>query len=153
MLFCLSSTFFIYFSVSDKRREWDSNPRALADKRFSRPPRYDHFDISPYIKSIINPFCTPRVVLHSRGCLCQCKTYSTIKIFMCQQYFLFFSKIRSILQKSLCHSQIFRSCNLNILVRTLYQQNPGSSLLFHYHCIICHITHILLLYALISCTD
>ena len=32
-----------------KRREWDSNPRALADKRFSRPPRYDHFDISPYI--------------------------------------------------------------------------------------------------------
>ena len=30
-----------------KRREWDSNPRALADKRFSRPPRYDHFDISP----------------------------------------------------------------------------------------------------------
>ena len=32
-----------------KRREWDSNPRALADKRFSRPPRYDHFDISPYV--------------------------------------------------------------------------------------------------------
>ena len=30
-----------------KRRGWDSNPRALADKRFSRPPRYDHFDISP----------------------------------------------------------------------------------------------------------
>ena len=26
------------------RRGWDSNPRALADKRFSRPPRYDHFD-------------------------------------------------------------------------------------------------------------
>ena len=23
------------------------NPRALSDKRFSRPPRYDHFDISP----------------------------------------------------------------------------------------------------------
>ena len=32
-----------------KRREWDSNPRALSDKRFSRPPRYDHFDISPFI--------------------------------------------------------------------------------------------------------
>ena len=31
----------------NERREWDSNPRALADKRFSRPPRYDHFDISP----------------------------------------------------------------------------------------------------------
>ena len=35
-----------YFS---KRRGWDSNPRVLADKRFSRPPRYDHFDTSPHI--------------------------------------------------------------------------------------------------------
>ena len=34
-----------YFST--KRRGWDSNPRALSDKRFSRPPRYDHFDTSP----------------------------------------------------------------------------------------------------------
>ena len=42
--FLLSSAF--YFPLN-KRREWDSNPRALADKRFSRPPRYDHFDISP----------------------------------------------------------------------------------------------------------
>ena len=31
-----------------ERRGWDSNPRALADKRFSRPPRYDHFDTSAY---------------------------------------------------------------------------------------------------------
>ena len=37
----------LFFKVFNKRREWDSNPRALADKRFSRPPRYDHFDISP----------------------------------------------------------------------------------------------------------
>ena len=29
------------------RSRWDSNPRALADKRFSRPPRYDHFDTAP----------------------------------------------------------------------------------------------------------
>ena len=48
VVFRLSRTFFIYFH-SQQRREWDSNPRALADKRFSRPPRYDHFDISPYI--------------------------------------------------------------------------------------------------------
>ena len=41
--------FHLFFQVLNKRREWDSNPRALADKRFSRPPRYDHFDISPYI--------------------------------------------------------------------------------------------------------
>ena len=32
-----------------ERRGWDSNPRALADKRFSRPHRYDHFDTSPKI--------------------------------------------------------------------------------------------------------
>ena len=32
-----------------KRRGWDSNPRALSDKRFSRPPRYDHFDTSPNV--------------------------------------------------------------------------------------------------------
>ena len=36
-----------------KRRGWDSNPRALSDKRFSRPPRYDHFDTSPYIHLFI----------------------------------------------------------------------------------------------------
>ena len=35
--------------VCPKRREWDSNPRALSDKRFSRPPRYDRFDISPNV--------------------------------------------------------------------------------------------------------
>ena len=35
--------------METKRRGWDSNPRALSDKRFSRPPRYDRFDTSPYI--------------------------------------------------------------------------------------------------------
>ena len=47
----LSRTFltFLQVFILNKRREWDSNPRALADKRFSRPPRYDHFDISPYV--------------------------------------------------------------------------------------------------------
>ena len=57
--FILSSTFLTFlksfYFVFDKRREWDSNPRALADKRFSRPPRYDHFDISPY--NVFNIFC------------------------------------------------------------------------------------------------
>ena len=31
------------------RNGWDSNPRVLSDKRFSRPPRYDLFDTVPYI--------------------------------------------------------------------------------------------------------
>ena len=29
------------------RRKRDSNPRGIAPKRFSRPPRYDHFAIPP----------------------------------------------------------------------------------------------------------
>ena len=140
----------LFFKVFNKRREWDSNPRALADKRFSRPPRYDHFDISPYI--IIKPktLCTSGVVLHSRGCLCQCKTYSIIKTFLCQQDFLFFSKIHSISQKSLCNRQIFWCSDLDILVRSLHKKDLGSSLLLHYHCIICYPCHVLFAYAFIS---
>ena len=34
------------------RRGWDSNPRGLTPKRFSRPPRYDRFDTSPLWWSI-----------------------------------------------------------------------------------------------------
>ena len=72
-----------------QRRGWDSNRRALADKRFSRPPRYDHFDTSPnalfhftevstfcqvffyFFKILISEFCvslafsaTTRLVYH-----------------------------------------------------------------------------------------
>ena len=43
----------IVFFSGNKRRGWDSNPCALSDKRFSRPPRYDHFDTSPH-----SDFCT-----------------------------------------------------------------------------------------------
>ncbi len=32
------------------RKRRDSNPRGLAPKRFSRPPRYDHFDTLPNIR-------------------------------------------------------------------------------------------------------
>ena len=53
--------------ISSKRRGWDSNPRALADKRFSRPPRYDLFDTSP------------NVTLE----------YDIIIIFLCQYFFIF----------------------------------------------------------------
>ena len=133
-----------------QRRGWDSNPRALADKRFSRPPRYDHFDISPYIIIKQKTLCTSGVVLHSRGCLCQCKTYSIIKTFLCQQDFLFFSKIHSISQKSLCNRQIFWCSDLDILVGSLHKKDLGSSLLLHYHCIICYPCHVLFAYAFIS---
>ena len=68
-----------FFQVSDERREWDSNPRALADKRFSRPPRYDHFDISPYAV-----FCIYFVLF------CQRMLYSITIHRTCQQHFSLF---------------------------------------------------------------
>ena len=38
------------------RRERDSNPRARERKLISSQPRYDHFDISPYL--VVFEFCT-----------------------------------------------------------------------------------------------
>ena len=52
---------FFSTGVTTKRRGWDSNPRALADKRFSRPPRYDHFDTSPYLLSTDSDICALRI--------------------------------------------------------------------------------------------
>ena len=49
-----------------KRRGWDSNPCALSDKRFSRPPRYDHFDTSPYSLLQNNLFCSLCLLLPQR---------------------------------------------------------------------------------------
>ena len=45
----------------DWRNGWDSNPRALSDKRFSRPPRYDHFDTSPYLQQWKSAYWTSPV--------------------------------------------------------------------------------------------
>ena len=79
--FMLSSTFLTFsksfYSVFDKRREWDSNPRALADKRFSRPPRYDHFDISPNVCPFPCHLC----------CSPDDKSYSNKKDYYCQHIF------------------------------------------------------------------
>ena len=80
VVFVLSRTFLTFFKsyFLNKRREWDSNPRALADKRFSRPPRYDHFDISPY------------ALFSVRRLFARRKMYSIIKSFYCQYKFLHF---------------------------------------------------------------
>ena len=40
----------IFFMFLLWRRGRDSNPCGVAPKRFSRPPRYDRFDTSPYMK-------------------------------------------------------------------------------------------------------
>ena len=65
-----------------QRRGWDSNPCALSDKRFSRPPRYDHFDTSP---------CRALFALAQR------KNYSSKTISKCQhffsKFFIFFCRL------------------------------------------------------------
>ena len=53
--------------INLQRRGWDSNPRALADKRFSRPPRYDHFDTSPNA----HPFAQRKIYINKKGRACQ----------------------------------------------------------------------------------
>ena len=59
-----------------KRRGWDSNPRALSDKRFSRPPRYDHFDTSPNFLSFhrLNCLVRPRDNVYSSIILSEMST-------------------------------------------------------------------------------
>ena len=56
------------------RRVWDSNPREVTLKRFSRPPRYDRFDNPPYgecgEKSWVNGFqdsCPSRNIVEMRA--------------------------------------------------------------------------------------
>ena len=51
------------------RRARDSNPRELAPKRFSRPPRYDHFASPPYIHAshIASPTRLAKAILAQNG--------------------------------------------------------------------------------------
>ena len=71
--------------------------------------------------------------------LCQRKTYSIIECFSCQHlilhFFIFF-------QKSFCNVEIFRCCDLDILIRALYQADSDPRFLFYYHGIICNSGHI-----------
>ena len=74
-IFYIFSNFFVDFQRNKRinkrsylykifqRRGWDSNPRALSDKRFSRPPRYDHFDTSAYLFS--NLLCHEQEILYN----------------------------------------------------------------------------------------
>ena len=74
----------LYFG---ERRGWDSNPCALADKRFSRPPRYDHFDTSPCfaLESVQKLFYHPHCLLSTTFCIffhfsCECLKYASATI-------------------------------------------------------------------------
>ena len=116
--FILSSTFLTFlksfYFVFDKRREWDSNPRALADKRFSRPPRYDHFDISPYI--IIKQkkrFAHQELSFTQEVVSVSAKRILSLKPFCVNKIFYFFQKFIQYLKKA---SAIARSSGVVILI-------------------------------------
>lgn len=47
-----------------ERRRWDSNPRAPEGKRISSAPRYDHFDTSPSLVTLLE---RQRSALHRYG--------------------------------------------------------------------------------------
>ena len=116
-----------------KRRGWDSNPRALSDKRFSRPPRYDHFDTSPTIYLSAASVSPQRQDVFYHSFLLSSILFFNFFIFLYFSYFpVFFvykysslqrliHRLRSafyMLNKSFCRIQIFRCRNLNITVRT-----------------------------------
>ncbi len=104
-----------------QRRGWDSNPRALADKRFSRPPRYDHFDTSPCpyaLSSVYFLFICRCFYFISSG-----KNYISKKVIKCQQlffnFFHFFSNsFLRILSALICHK------NKAFTAKTLPLLNP-----------------------------
>ena len=74
-----------------KRRGWDSNPRALSDKRFSRPPRYDHFDTSPSIYLSAASVSPQRQDVFYHSFLLSSTLFSNFFIFLYFPYFPVFS--------------------------------------------------------------
>ena len=118
-----------FLSFYNERRGWDSNPRALADKRFSRPPRYDHFDTSPLVfdcflsadASVILPKLFFRVnnffqffhkFFHK---ICQLILISCLFHILVQYMAILYSLI-FLPQKQLGNFQIFRRCQFYILI-------------------------------------
>ena len=55
------------------RRQRDSNPRGISPKRFSRPPRYDHFDMPAYLFVI-------SISLHRNGFQDSCPSENNVRI-------------------------------------------------------------------------
>ena len=86
-----------------KRRGWDSNPCAPKDKRFSRPPRYDRFDTSPYrtccfLRSV--SCILPKLI--SLSPFAERKRYTTKPFLLCQTKFYPISTSVSHFSSSMC---------------------------------------------------
>ena len=95
-----------------ERRGWDSNPRALADKRFSRPPRYDHFDTSPYFNffQLKIAVCISDFVILSKSPI------------LVNRFFKFFSKfLRKSWEKRKYRKNCHEGCHKR---RARHQTNP-----------------------------
>ena len=118
------TTLDIQVMVNPKRRGWDSNPRALSDKRFSRPPRYDHFDTSAHsylvVVAVLTSDMIDIIILREH----------------CQHFFILF------FQKNFCDIKIFWRCDLDIFIRPFHQFHLLMQHRFHNHCIICYINYI-----------
>ena len=77
------------------RREWDSNPRGVAPKRFSRPPRYDRFDNPAYLVYLI----MFKAVVMTASALCGARNLSLAV------HFAKFRPRQHLFARSLCHRQ------------------------------------------------
>ena len=86
-----------------KRRGWDSNPCAPKDKRFSRPPRYDRFDTSPYrTRCFMRSVSCILLKLISLSPFAERKRYTTKPFLLCQTKFYPISTSVSHFSSSMC---------------------------------------------------
>ncbi len=75
----------IFFVAIRWRRRRDSNPCGVSPKRFSRPPRYDHFDTSPHIIITKGRWITK---LLSRNRVTTYFAFETITDYFLRRYYL-----------------------------------------------------------------
>ena len=112
-----------------KRRGWDSNPRALSDKRFSRPPRYDHFDTSPSIYLSAASVSPQRQDVFYHSFLLSSILFFNFFIFLYFSYFPVFF----IYKYTYFSLFIHRTCHLQLLLHILISAEPTIGKFFQMH--------------------
>ena len=112
-----------------KRRGWDSNPRALSDKRFSRPPRYDHFDTSPFIYLSAASVSPQRQDVFYHSFSLSSTPFSNFFIFLYFSYFPVFF----IYKYTYFSLFIHRTCHRQLLLHILISTEPTIGKFFQMH--------------------
>ena len=112
-----------------KRRGWDSNPRALSDKRFSRPPRYDHFDTSPSIYLSAASVSPQRQDVFYHSFLLSSILFLNFFVFLYFSYFPVFF----IYKYTYFSLFIHRTCHLQLLLHILISAEPTIGKFFQMH--------------------